>query len=165
MHKCWGCGLKFRCGKDLQTHLHTHVNYEKNGQLLWGDDVYLKPFMFDDALLHSFVGDDDYDDDECGEMISREEVMREFMNNGELGQTCGDDFEKIEVAVENVTEDLGKMMTNRTVVKDDHSGLHRSDKQMRAAREIMNVNENYFGGYGSYGIHREMISDKVLMFS
>ncbi|KAK1292576.1 putative protein arginine N-methyltransferase 3 [Acorus calamus] len=32
-----------------------------------------------------------------------------------------------------------------------------------AAREIKNVNDSYFGAYGSFGIHKEMISDKVRM--
>ena len=61
-------------------------------------------------------------------------------------------------------------MSNGSAVKENLRELHqnRNDKQLRAsfaAREINNVNENYFGAYGSFGIHREMISDKVLRFS
>ena len=33
------------------------------------------------------------------------------------------------------------------------------------AKDIKKVNENYFGAYSSFEIHREMISDKVLNFS
>lgn len=137
--------------------------------MLWEDDVYLKPFLVDDALLHGFVGDDDDDDnedDECNELISREEVMREFMNNGGLGETFDAAFDNKEVVVKNVTKDFEQMMMNSTVVKGNLGGLHQnwSNKQLRAAREIKNVNESYFGGYGSFGIHREMISDKVQLF-
>lgn len=134
--------------------MHELVRYEKNGKLVWDDDVYLKPFMVDDALLHSFLGgDDDDDDDDCSEMISREEVMKELAINGDLAEK--------EVSIESISEDFDKIMPNGSGQKN------QKDKQLRvsvanvAAREIMKVNENYFGAYGSFGIHREMLSDKV----
>lgn len=30
-----------------------------------------------------------------------------------------------------------------------------------ARRELRNMNEDYFGSYSAFGIHREMLSDKV----
>ena len=90
-HKCWVCGLTFECSKNILSHFHPPISFEKS---LWEDDKYLKPFMVDDALLHSFMGNDDDDDDDYTETISREEVMREFMNNGDLAGLCGADFEE-----------------------------------------------------------------------
>ena len=112
--------------------------------------------MVDDALLHSFMGNDD--DDDYTETISREEVMREFMNNGDLAGLCGADFEEKDASVEHLTQDFQKIMSNGSAVKENLRELHQNqnDKQLRAsfaAREINNVNENYFGAYGSFGIH------------
>lgn len=43
------------------------------------------------------------------------------------------------------------------------SEVKSNDKKSNNAidHEIVIVNKNYFGSYGSFGIHREMISDKV----
>lgn len=176
-NRCWGCGLTFQCKKDLLNHLHTPDGYEKNGQLLWHDDTYLKPFMVDDELLHSFVGDEEDDEDYTG-TISKEEAMKELMSSEEIAEICrngsgvldGGDSENGAFHKLEKKEDSAVNTNNGTVTKENLEEKHQqtNDERLRisfanvAAREIKNVNENYFGAYGSFGIHREMISDKVL---
>lgn len=124
--------------------------------------------MEDDSLLHSCVGDDE-DDFDGPEMI-REEVMNELMNNGDLGKMCDEDFDGKEASVEDVSQGFQKILSSGSAVKENLGELHQNQngRQLRvsfanvAAREITTVNDKYFGSYGSFGIHREMISDKVL---
>ncbi|XXG41195.1 hypothetical protein AAC387_Pa01g1713 [Persea americana] len=125
-NKCWSCGFNCQSNKDLQAHLHTGVNFEKDGKLPWQDDIYLKPFMQEDAVLHNFGEDEDGEDD-CAISVDNEELMQVLVNEYDL----------------------------REISLDDDNTLGVS------AKEIKNVNESYFGAYSSFGIHREMLSDKV----
>ena len=182
-NKCWSCGLTFECSKDLQNHLHAAVSYEKGGKFLWEDDVYLKPFMADDPLLHSFAADED--DEDYNVLIDKEELMRELVSNEDFGELCNDSQEILKDSSSelNIVQNIGnkqdhaenmachfdKMKTNGILMEENFRPFHqrRKDKQLRfsvanvTAREIKDVNENYFGAYGSFGIHREMLSDKV----
>lgn len=168
-NKCWDCGLVLQCKNDLLSHLHAPFSYREDGGKVWDDDVYLRPFIGNDALLHSFFGDDDDGEDDCTETISREEAMRELVNNGDLNEMLGNDFDRKGASEENVIEDFKKISINGSTTKQNMRELHQdqNDKQTRvffantASREIKNINENYFGSYGSFGIHWEMISDKV----
>ncbi|CAN0863194.1 Probable protein arginine N-methyltransferase 3 [Linum grandiflorum] len=55
-----------------QCHLHEPVNL-KNIKLSLDDDKYLKPFMQDDILLHSF--DDEDSEDDYKASVDKEEIM------------------------------------------------------------------------------------------
>ncbi|KAJ4975134.1 hypothetical protein NE237_000240 [Protea cynaroides] len=66
---------------------------------------------------------------------------------------------------------IGRALVNAVEARED-SGLpngKQKDGHLQASlaniagKEIKNVNEGYFGSYGSFGIHREMISDEVRM--
>ncbi|XP_077244620.1 protein arginine methyltransferase 3 [Tasmannia lanceolata] len=188
-NKCWSCGLGFESNNNLQNHLHTAVNFEKNSKLPWQGDIYLKPFMEDDALLHSFCEDED-DEDDYIPTIDREELMRELVDANDITKICIDeeslgDIVPLELnalnengikkacqtvgSCLNMGNNLEMAMANGIGSGQDLGSLcqKRKDKNLRisfanvAAREIKNVNESYFGAYGSFGIHREMLSDKV----
>ncbi|KAJ6818497.1 putative protein arginine N-methyltransferase 3 [Iris pallida] len=181
-NKCWSCDLTFECNKELQDHLHKYTLCKKDGKFLWEDDMYLTPTMVDDALLHSFACDED--DEDFTASISKEELMRELMNNEGINDLSNgihgidrDDseldiphkIERKETHGENMSDHSGRTMSNDIIGGNTLGELHQKqkDKSLRvsfaniAAREIKTVNENYFGAYGSFGIHREMISDKV----
>ncbi|XP_074566171.1 putative protein arginine N-methyltransferase 3 isoform X2 [Curcuma longa] len=157
-NKCWCCGLKFQCNRDLQNHLHPASSFAKDGIFLWEDDHYLKPFMEDDPLLHSFGGDEDEEDDPM--TINKEEIMRELIDGEKLPRLYngGRNILNGDASVSNVFTET-----------EDKAECKHKDEQLResfaniAAKEIRNVNENYFGAYGSFGIHREMLSDKARM--
>ncbi|KAG6511126.1 hypothetical protein ZIOFF_029181 [Zingiber officinale] len=181
-NKCWCCGLEFQCSRDLQNHLHPAPSFDKDGKFLWEDDHYLKPFMGDDPLLHSFGGDEDEEDDPM--TINKEEIMRELVVHEKLPRLCngGHSILNGDASVSNTfteTEDktecihiLGNNFEGKPtddIIFKPCDEKHK-DGQLRESfanvtvKEIRNVNEKYFGAYGSFGIHREMLSDKVRFF-
>ncbi|RWW24444.1 hypothetical protein BHE74_00002623 [Ensete ventricosum] len=181
-NKCWCCGLALQCSRDLQNHLHPACNFEKDGKFFWEDDLYLKPYMVDDPLLHSFAGDEDEEEDPPG---VDEEMMRELMSSEELPKLCIDGQSMIngdspmsdvfketgntEASLDSMDKISQGMMINGMILKP--CDQKQKDKQLRvslanvAAKQMKNVNEKYFGSYGSFGIHREMLSDKVRHFA
>ncbi|XP_039132604.1 probable protein arginine N-methyltransferase 3 isoform X3 [Dioscorea cayenensis subsp. rotundata] len=183
--KCWRCGLVFNCKTDLQNHFHETDVFEKEGKFPWENDMYLKPFLVDDALLHSFAGNEDEDDDPVS--VDKEELMRELMSSGvleeirvdselitEINSSDLDVCEKNGVQEGPCVDGNASKCSERILTKDSVGDLvippqKQKDKQLRvsfanvAAKEIKTVNEDYFGAYGSFGIHRVMLSDKPRM--
>ncbi|XP_068657978.1 probable protein arginine N-methyltransferase 3 [Aristolochia californica] len=150
--RCWICVLTFQNTMDMLNHLHLEHTIDRNGEFPWEVDTYLKPFMSEDAFLHSFGGDED-GQDECTPSVHRVELLREVDNVK--------DFVGIYLEDENV---LDAVLYELDYV---HGTFKKKDKSLKvsfanvAAREFKIVHENYFGVYSSFGIHREMISDKV----
>ncbi|XP_043692273.1 probable protein arginine N-methyltransferase 3 [Telopea speciosissima] len=185
-NRCWSCGATCQSNKDLQNHLHEPVSL-KDSKLLWEDDKYLRPHMQEDSLLHSFAEDEDDEDDQTTP-IDREELMKDIGDIVDLEKICIDDenaSNMVPSRPDTIDEGTSKEescastgFSNRehTLVNDiearENSGLANGKQKSRhlqvslvntAAKEIRKVNENYFGSYGSFAIHREMISDKVRM--
>ncbi|KAE8038434.1 hypothetical protein FH972_010945 [Carpinus fangiana] len=183
-NRCWSCGVTCQSNQDLQNHLHETVNLQ-DIKSLWEDDRYLKPFMKDDSLLYSF-GEDEEGEDNCTASVDKEELMRDLENFEEISiddenagdttvfssDTC-DKNGGIIVSASNdyshTASSLEKVVVNGVDSREhaDSSVGKLKDKPLRAsfptliAKDIKNVNKNYFGAYSSFGIHREMISDKV----
>ncbi|XVF24506.1 hypothetical protein REPUB_Repub13aG0133900 [Reevesia pubescens] len=179
---CWCCGVRCQSKQELQSHLHQSVN-TKDVKLLLDDDKYLNPFMQEDSLLYSFGGDEE-DEEECNPSFDKDEIVRDF------GNVCIDDddtAEGIELNAETSNKDgnkdvmtvsnghlslvsSSKRITNNGMddgesvglcdsnPKDKHSKVYIADV---VEKDIKKVNESYFGSYSSFGIHRDMISDKV----
>lgn len=167
-NRCWSCGLACESNQDLQNHLHKVARPEEI-KPLWNNDMYLKPFLSDDPLLYSFSEDEDIDDEDT---MDREELMTSVKNIEEI---CIDD----ELRGENLAFDTldnrldGGSSSGKCDVKGldsrDLDGMTK-DKKLRAyfpnraAKDVKNINEDYFGSYSSFGIHREMLSDKAWGF-
>jgi type I protein arginine methyltransferase len=135
----------------MLNHLETNSNgLAKDAKFPWDDDVYLKPYLEDDPLLHSLSMDDDGDDDIYVDMTDDK-----LMNKQEITeQNNRPNFEKLE-------DHFRKLMENGVgdeVSKESDLKVVRKDT---AARERKDVDEDYFGSYSSFGIHREMLDDKV----
>ncbi|KAF9597858.1 hypothetical protein IFM89_021943 [Coptis chinensis] len=188
VNRCWSCGLTCQSNKDLQDHLHEPVSLKNDGNFPWEDDKYLKPFMQDDSLLYSFGEDEDVQED-CTAAFDKEGLMRELMISEDLENTCLDDETMIEPSSAAFNENESKeassssngslsmstslenvMVNGKMGGKDIESPYLKSkDKHMKVSfanvitKEKKKVNENYFGAYSSFTIHREMISDKVRM--
>ncbi|KAL5994786.1 Protein arginine N-methyltransferase 3 [Asimina triloba] len=189
VNKCWSCDSTFQSNKDLQNHLHIAVTFGRDSKLPWLDDSYLKPFMPDDSLLHNF-GDDEDGEEDFSASIDREELLRELGSSDNLGEINIDDEEILdnvpsELAASNENNrteascvpngslnsiyPLEKAPENGVTPKEDLRlpAIKHKNENLKislayvASREIKNTNESYFGAYGSFGIHREMISDKV----
>lgn len=133
---------------------HTLETYKKDGKLLWEDEMYLKPFKADDALLHCFVDDAEDEEDDL-EDVSRDVVMRELKTN--IGQSSSIVLDDSTIRKE---ENFADAASNGTAIESDNKHA-RITFPNAIAREIKNVNEDYFGSYGSFSIHREMLSDKI----
>ncbi|KAE8684334.1 putative protein arginine N-methyltransferase 3 [Hibiscus syriacus] len=138
--------------------------------------------MQDDSLLYSFGGDEE-DEDDCSTSFDKEEIVKDF------GNVCIDDdstVEDFDLNAESYNKDRKTVMA----VSNGHLSLacsskgitdngsdygqsvkslesHPKDKQSRiyitdvVEKDIKRVNDSYFGSYSSFGIHRDMISDKI----
>lgn len=142
-NRCWS----------LQDHLNESSGFGNNN-LPWDNDMYLKPFMEDDSLLYSFdeeyEGDDDMNLDNFEKMsIDDETDLETYATNFELLKSCK----------ENSVEEVASSSANNGASSDVKKA--KSFSVNGVDREIMIVNKDYFGSYSSFGIHKEMISDKV----
>lgn len=178
---CWCCGITCESKQELLHHLHEASSFDDK-RLPWDDDKYLRPFMDEDSLLYSFGDDDEGEDDDFmsekvpRDLSSSEEVsiddkcaIEQFSHELKtiLDNRDGDGFTENDMDTANLLE---KSTCNGLVGVEESVLSHRNlkDKHLSlssakvAANEIKDINKNYFGSYSSFGIHREMISDKVL---
>lgn len=185
-NRCWSCGLVCQSNQDLQTHLHETANFEEI-KLHLDDDKYLNPFMQEDPLLYSFSQDEEGEDDDAT-ALEKEEIMRDLREFGEICIDDGDIIDALASDFDTLNEDrregasasngyygmenISEKEIGSCIGAKEHVGSFKrkpKDKHLRVSfanvvsKEIKNVNENYFGAYSSFGIHREMISDKVRM--
>ncbi|KAJ4841081.1 hypothetical protein Tsubulata_048258 [Turnera subulata] len=154
---------------------HACNSGQKDSKMLWDDDKYLKPFLSDDPLLYSFGEDEEGDDgDDYSALVEKEDVLMDLENiegigfdEDNVGQNHASTSSKLG---ENGTKEVPSTSNGTVasqVVEPPNGKL--ADKDMKGStlmlprKEIKKANENYFGAYSSFGIHREMISDKVRM--
>ncbi|CAN6172040.1 unnamed protein product [Urochloa humidicola] len=166
-NKCWSCGQVFPSNAELCSHLHAPENYPIEGKVPWEDDAYLKPFMEDDSLLHSLSMDDDEEDEECGTSMGRGQCSA---GDRVLAEPLGN---KLSTLPEGNGSDISARFEQECTIgstkgEDRESLAHETnDSQLKVARASVNakaiktVDDNYFGSYSSFGIHREMLGDKV----
>ncbi|GMI83307.1 protein arginine methyltransferase 3, ARABIDOPSIS THALIANA PROTEIN ARGININE METHYLTRANSFERASE 3 [Hibiscus trionum] len=180
-NRCWSCGVHCQSKQDLQSHLHQPVD-TKDVRLLLVHDKYLNPFMQEDSLLYSFGGDEE-DEDACNTSFDKEEIVKDF------GNVCIDDDDTVE-DIELNAETYNKDRKTDMAGSNGHLSLacsskgitdtgldygqsvnslesHPKDKGSRVyfadvvKKDIKRVNDSYFGSYSAFGIHRDMISDKI----
>ncbi|KAI3990041.1 hypothetical protein MKX01_013527 [Papaver californicum] len=164
----------------------------ENEKRFWEDDKYLKPFMKEDSLLHNFWEDEDDDEEDYKMAVDKEEILMELENNQnvEMSQLIDEDIMDVVPSRPSCSKENGnkekfpesngyldmlrsleKVTLNGGVVGTDSESSNNKEKRKLGkvsfanvvAKEIKTVNENYFRAYGKFGIHREMISDKVRM--
>lgn len=172
--RCWSCGLTCQSNRDLQNHLHDVIDFN-DIKPLWDDDRYLKPFMQDDSLLYSFAEDEEGEDEQIS--LIDEDLMRDLKNTEEI---YGDGQNSVENAVVNddacdvssrketasvsdkeLINGKGSRGCVSSIDKDPEEGYLMANSRNHIAKHIKKANESYFGSYSSFGIHREMLSDKV----
>jgi protein arginine N-methyltransferase 3 len=109
--------------------------------------------MQEDALLYSFNEDDEHEDN-FTISAEEEELIRKIDS---FENICIDDDSNTDYLPDNNT---GKEKSSEKA--KTHGGDHMIiSPVMVAESKIQNTNKNYFGSYSSFGIHREMLSDKV----
>nr|XP_043624444.1 probable protein arginine N-methyltransferase 3 [Erigeron canadensis] len=155
-NRCWICGSTCESRQKLQDHLHEPSAIEF-ANLPWDNDMYLKPYMEEDHLLYSFDEDEEIDDDDDmvrsidgleNMNIDDKTDLEAYAINSKLLESCKEDS----------VNEVSSISKNNGASSDRKS---RSSSVNVAEREIMIVNKDYFGSYSSFGIHKEMISDKV----
>lgn len=174
--RCWSCGLTCSSNQDLQNHLHDVIDLN-DIKTLWDDDKYLKPFMQDDSLLYSF---DEYEEGEDEEFTAIDDDLMRDLKNSDVTFSDYEDAVK-EVVVNNDVYDACRTKETASISSSDKELINGKDSrgfvssidkdpeevhlmansQNHIAKHIKKVNESYFGSYSSFGIHREMLSDKV----
>ncbi|KAI3711859.1 hypothetical protein L1987_70408 [Smallanthus sonchifolius] len=140
-NRCWSCGSTCNSRQELLDHLHESFGFE-GGNLPWDNDMYLKPYMEEDHLLYSFDEDEEVDDDDVVRNLDGVEKM------------CIEEKADLESYVSS-----SKFIESNEVISDEKKS--NSVFVNAVNRGIMIVNKDYFGSYSSFGIHKEMISDKV----
>lgn len=184
-NKCWSCGKICVSIEDMQKHLHVAVNFDGNS-FPWDDDRYLNPFLQDDSLLYSF-GEDDEDEENDTMSIDTKELTSylsqfEHLDIHDEG-ACNGCTSELQFPSENGGEgvelsfdkDMGTANASGNPIVNETSNveygslyygnrkkeMHNANPLKIAANDIKNIDKNYFGSYSSFGIHRDMISDKV----
>ncbi|KAK6143282.1 hypothetical protein DH2020_023630 [Rehmannia glutinosa] len=180
VNKCWSCGMICMSKEELQKHLHKAVSFDLSS-FPWDDDRYLNPFLQDDSLLYSFGEDDE--DEEGDIMIDDTKELASYMSQFEhidiqvegASDRCAPELiipceNGGKGAVLSFDKDLNaaKPLANTNNVAGGLSP-YRSRKNEAftvpstniATNEIRKINKSYFSSYSSFGIHRDMISDKV----
>lgn len=164
--KCWSCGQAFSSNIEQCSHLHPVENCLIEGKVPWADDVYLKPFMEDDSLLHSLSIDDDDDDDND---VSMERGQCSAGNGGLAELEVNRRSTVSEGNSSNISAQFEQGCTIGSTQGEGRKSVDYevNDSQLKVARNSVNakaiktVDDNYFGSYSSFGIHREMLGDKV----
>lgn len=149
-NKCWSCA---------------EIS-QLEGKVPWAEDSYLKPFMEDDSLLHSLSIFDDEEDEDCGMPVETGECSA---GNGRSGELQGNGLNTIIDDCSDISARFEKAVTTESNGGDNSGPLseEQTDRQLKitrasvTAKEIKKVDDNYFGSYSSFGIHREMLGDKV----
>lgn len=161
--------------EELQKHLHEAVNLN-GSSFMWDDDKYLSPFLQDDSLLYNFYEDDE--DEEGDTMIVDTNELETYLSQFEHIDIHDEDAPDLMVPSENEGKDVKMFLGKDTntakpldtvSVNDPNCSSYSSRKKEMdtipsttiVAKEIKNINKSYFSSYSSFGIHRDMISDKV----
>ncbi|KAL8154401.1 hypothetical protein V2J09_012161 [Rumex salicifolius] len=160
-NRCWNGGLDCESNaEDLKA--------------LWNDDKYLVPFLEDDSILYSFDDDEEEGDLDDTIMSADKEELLENLRNIEFVHFEGDivqDFPLKEYAsICNGSSDVA-ISSNKALANGKNGNCFSNKGEAKsnlrtslakvAVSEIRKVNESYFGSYSSFGIHREMLSDKA----
>lgn len=126
----------------------------------------MKPFMEDDSLLHSLSIFDDDEEEDCGMPMGRRDCSA---GNGSLAEPRVSHRKTIIDDDSDVSARFEQALTIEST-SGDSSGSpaqgHNDRRLMIAratvtAKEIKSVDDSYFGSYSSFGIHREMLGDKL----
>ncbi|KAJ4893445.1 putative protein arginine N-methyltransferase 3 [Raphanus sativus] len=149
-NKCWSWEALQKC--------QLEVNFP------WDDEKYLKPFWQEDSLLYSFADEEEVEGEEEEEGLDRDDLIEDLRKLGDLSIVDDEAIGESSVSNNDKCKDVSLVSKQSSA---DGLVVNGKGKEPRVCdgrlvgRNIRKVNENYFGSYSSFGIHREMISDKV----
>lgn len=133
---------------------------------LWVDDKYLKPIENDDWLMYDF--------ESLTEKPSSPKTYHANVENG-LVTLSQAHFNELQRTIQTLTDQLSESQTHLQMAKEDINKMQESMKNIvdgsKLNKEEVLVNcvssvplesdEGYFNTYAHFGIHYDMLSDKV----
>lgn len=142
------------------------MNAEK---ALWDDEKYLKPVDNDEWLMYDF--------DSITDKPSSPKTYHANVENG-LVTLSQAHFTELQRTIQNLTEQLKESQTHLLMAKEDMSKMQESMKTIVDGGSVNNggdstiivdcvskvpleCDEGYFSSYAHFGIHYDMLSDKV----
>ncbi|KAM8705796.1 hypothetical protein ACLKA7_010142 [Drosophila subpalustris] len=122
---------------------------------LWNDEKYLKPLEYEPWLCYDYEAlKTDTDTDASNATESVPELMRLIAEQGKLLQQASEDMERMR-------------SDYKALLQKVHSDAETADGKVSSGpgnsivRNAPSLDKEYFKSYSHFGIHHEMLSDKV----
>ena len=142
----------------------------------WKEEKYLKPTLADDPILQLgmeiddgcfMAGEQNGDDDD-----DNEEMPALESNNAAVIPESWEDMKKTiaklrsEILMkdrekEQIMEDMARMRATAQSLVEGHVDRSPRGLPVTESTDVSRRDESYAGGYAHFGIHHEMLSDKV----
>lgn len=117
---------------------------------LWNDEKYLKPLEYESWLCY------DYDalQSEPTTSSNEQELLNRIAEQNNLLQQASEDMERMRSDY--------KALLQKVHSETDQAGHQKSVGATPTLRNTPTLDKEYFNSYSHFGIHHEMLSDKVL---
>ncbi|XP_002730429.2 protein arginine N-methyltransferase 3-like [Saccoglossus kowalevskii] len=131
-----------------------HVPYTPDN-IPWKDDVFMKPVIPDDLILQ-------FDIESMAGEIEQQNTDTSDKETNLLQQLC-DYKQRAELAEYSLTRALDDLNIAKSFAQNFvmSSSTHIHDSSHHALHLSADEDDAYFDSYGHYGIHQEMLQDKV----
>ncbi|CAH0726157.1 unnamed protein product, partial [Brenthis ino] len=153
----------------LKTHKPSSDEIMNAEKALWDDEKYLKPVDNDEWLMYDF--------DSITDKPSSPKTYHANVENG-LVTLSQAHFTELQRTIQNLTEQLKESQTHLQMAKEDMGKMQESMKTIVDGGSVNNggdstivvdcvskvpleCDEGYFSSYAHFGIHYDMLSDKV----
>ncbi|XP_013168439.1 PREDICTED: protein arginine N-methyltransferase 1 [Papilio xuthus] len=152
----------------IKTHKPKSEDIMGSATALWNDDKYLKPVDNDEWLMYDF--------DSLAENISSPKSYHANVENGlvtlsqahfiELQrtiQTLSEQLKESQTHLQMAREDMSKMQSSmKTIVEGNTNSIGNENVTVDCVSKVpLECDEGYFSSYAHFGIHYDMLSDKV----
>lgn len=143
----------------------------------WNDDKYLKPAVEDDPILQMDIDDGCLMNDDGDKMPALEEDGGKKTAAAAADNSSTKNWDEMRRAVEKLraevrerdermaemAEDMNRMRTAARAMVEGAGGTIEDDNKLKSVSESRKETEDqsYAGSYAHFGIHHEMLSDKV----
>jgi len=114
---------------------------------LWNDEKYLKPLEYEPWLCY------DYEGLKTGATETVPELMRRIAEQGKLLQQASEDMERM--------RNDYKALLQKVHSDTEAEGKGTAGTSNGIVRNAPSLDKEYFKSYSHFGIHHEMLSDKV----
>lgn len=134
-------------------------------RVLWGDEAYLKPVDNDEWLTYDF--------ESLSESIPSPGTFHANVENG-LVTLSQKHFDELHKTIHNLNEQLKESQVHLQMAKEDMDKMKQSVKTLVdsatnndnvvancVSKVALEDDQGYFNSYAHFGIHYEMLSDKV----